>query len=799
MLRIVNRSIIAETVPYLLISTVLLTVIIFAGQVSEFSELFVKKNVPPSLVRTLLYSIIPRILILTVPVSVLIATMMAFGRMSSDVETVALFASGITRRQLLTPTLGLALVASAAVFYLAAVEMPQGARRFKDIRAQLILQGIRTQIKPRVFDDRFANKVLYVDEITRRTDTWDRILLASMEDGPEPIIVTARRGSLDLGDTLGQSQLNLTDGVIHKRTTTKNEDRYDVEVFSQSQVRFDATGKEAQRLAAETSAPPSLRARVLEMTLTELVSAVGGSDLGRRSAIELHRRLAISVSPIVFALLGALLVIARAGVGRGAGLSLAILSAAFYYLLFLGGENLARSGNVPAIVGLWAANGLFLGLALALLRTRHFTFERQPFIAPIQSLFRWLAPHFHQLGPIIIRLWRRRVGRVGRYGRNRSSNWPLLVDRYLGRRFLGLFFLILLGFWVLFLVFTTFELSSDIASNRTPLFYVASYLFYLTPFVVGSIAPPSALIAALVSVSLVGRTSELIALRAAGRSVYRTVLPLLIVCLLVSLAALGWQQAVVPASNAKQEELRFYIKKGRFPTPAEVTTEDFNSNWRSAIEPTVVSGLSRGGRVFHFRSFDPRSNRLDHPLVLELRPSDFTVSRRIEAAQARWDVTESAWVFRQAMVWEFDGEKIISQERHERFQIPLREGPDYFKQPQKKPEAMSFKELDQTIRRLEQSGLDAAEMKVVLERKKASATACLVLGLFGIPFGLRFGRKGALHAVSVGILSGLVFWLAVELFAQMGKHGYFSPTVAAWAPNALLTSAGAYLLFRTRT
>jgi len=158
-----------------------LTVIVLAGQASEFSELFVKKNVPPALVRTLLFSLIPRILILTLPVSLLIGLMMGFARMSSDGEMIALFAGGLSRAQVLAPILVLALAISSATFYLFAFGMPQSARRFREIRAELILQGIRTQVKPRVFDDRFANKILYIGAINRHNDIWDRIFLAISE------------------------------------------------------------------------------------------------------------------------------------------------------------------------------------------------------------------------------------------------------------------------------------------------------------------------------------------------------------------------------------------------------------------------------------------------------------------------------------------------------------------------------------------------------------------------------------------------------------------------------------------
>ena len=83
-----------------------------------------------------------------------------------------------------------------------------------------------------------------------------------------------------------------------------------------------------------------------------------------------HRRLALSISPLVFALLGGALGLRVRRGGKGIGVLLAIGILVVYYLVSVLGESLSRSGTLPVVVGAWAATVLMLVLSLVFLRLR---------------------------------------------------------------------------------------------------------------------------------------------------------------------------------------------------------------------------------------------------------------------------------------------------------------------------------------------------------------------------------------------------------------------------------------------
>ncbi len=845
----IERYLLAEIIPYFLLALLVLTVLVLASQMAEFAELFVKRDVPPTLVRTLLVSLIPRILVLTLPLSLLVAVMTGLGRLHGDHELMILFTSGIGRRHLLVPLLLLALPASAVTFYLAAFDMPQAMRRVKEVRAELILQGIRLQVKPRVFENRFVGTVLYIGEVDRQANLWHHLFLAIEGQNADPnapsglTLITAACGRLELGKAPDNAHLILYDGVIHRRRHTDSGPRYEVETFERTTLRFDAQSREAEQLRTELEAGASpARRKIQELRLPELWAARHDPLLGRRALTEFHKRAAVGVSPLVLVAVGVALGTTRRRGGRSYGFWLSILLAAAYYLMLLGGENLARAGRLPPPIALWLGNAVMASYSVlrlserfSLARTLERMAERLRLTSTTAPPFRTrLALTWDALRIRAQQLEQQMLHRLYRFFRPRAKSAPFTLDglgsvaefvlrfsisdRYIALRFLSLYLTILVGLWTLFIIFTVFELSSDILLNQIPARFVAEYLVYLTPSVLSYLAPPTALMAALVSMSILSQSGELTALRATGVSIPRAAAPILIASALLAGVVAIWQERVVPEANARQELLRFYIKKGRFPSAVELPAASSVANWMVLWSEETIAGLppeASGSpvmasptprshvrfpqRILHFASLDRTARRLSAPLLLDFSPDRFLVRRRLEAEFAQWDEARAAWYLSRVSVWEFEGAHLRSERHFDHLWLRDESGSALLVPPLRKPEAMTSRQLRAQIHALAERGLDPTDLRIAVERRSANAAAVLIMALFGIPFGVTFGRKGARHAIGLGITIGLLYWLTLGLFEQLGRYEYFSPQVAAWSPNGLLLALGLYLLFRVRT
>ncbi|HEU4386342.1 MAG TPA: LptF/LptG family permease, partial [Blastocatellia bacterium] len=200
MLRLIDRYLLREIIPYILLSVVLLTAIIFTHQANRFSEMLVvasRNGLPMLGLWRVMSALIPGILVFTLPISLLVGILVGQGRLSGDSEIVALGANGISRLQVLRPVMAIASVVTLLMIYLTFSLLPVAVHNLKDLKANqaLMFQGLNTQIKPRVFEEAIPNKVLYIEDIDRAKDEWRNILLVDLADDPEQVkIFTAASG-----------------------------------------------------------------------------------------------------------------------------------------------------------------------------------------------------------------------------------------------------------------------------------------------------------------------------------------------------------------------------------------------------------------------------------------------------------------------------------------------------------------------------------------------------------------------------------------------------------------------------
>ncbi len=96
------------------------------------------------------------------------------------------------------------------------------------------------------------------------------------------------------------------------------------------------------------------------------------------------------------------------------------------------------------------------------------------------------------------------------------------MDIYLLRRFFFFFALLTAMFVFLFEAFTFFELLDDIARHRIPFLVVVDYFRYLTPYLLYNLGPLAALVAVLVTLGVMSKNNEIVAIKASGVSLYRS-------------------------------------------------------------------------------------------------------------------------------------------------------------------------------------------------------------------------------------------------------------------------------------
>ena len=347
------------TVPFLY-GIGVFTFILLIARMLKLVELVVNRGVPLLEIGKLFAYILPTFLEVTVPMALLLAVLLSFGRLSADSEIIALKTSGISLYQMIVPVLLFTLLVHLASLFLALYARPWGNSRLKAGLYEIVKTRASAGLKERVFTDDFAGLVIYVEHVEPPGDELGGILIADRRDPNQRNTVLAKRGFLVGNEGTHTVTLRLLDGTIH--TFVPDDKSYHKTDFSVYDVTLNLSAALAKFSQREKDAR--------EMTLGELRAAIKEKTAAGRSAnaerVELHRKFSVPFACVVFGLVAVPLGIqpARAVKSRGFSVSLALIF--LYYLLLTAGETLAQKGALPPVVALWLPNALFALLGAVL-------------------------------------------------------------------------------------------------------------------------------------------------------------------------------------------------------------------------------------------------------------------------------------------------------------------------------------------------------------------------------------------------------------------------------------------------
>jgi LPS export ABC transporter permease LptG/LPS export ABC transporter permease LptF len=770
--RIFTRYIWTEVLSHALLGGALFTFILYMKYMGQLLEMATRNSASLGSVAKIFLLMLPNVLSLTIPMAVLVGVLLGLSRLAADSEITAMRAVGIGVGFFLRVVAAVAVVGWMVSLSVSLYIAPKATAALLNLESSLTNQQASFQVEPRVFYEDFKNYVLYVQDIRAGTGVsrWQRIFLADLSDPVAPKVTTAAEAVVAEGGN-NTLLMRLRNGTEHELVSTANGPEYQVSTFLESELPLSIGAQEEAHIG-HSDTP------ILAMSNRVLYQHTKGPN-GRIYEIEMQKRFAYPAACLVLMLIGIPIGISSRRGGKSAGFVVTIALVFIYYFLSLTGSMLAREGKVPVFAGVWAANILFALCGLFLLRQMATGGAAGAQLAALISKFKTTR---------LLKLSHER-------GKQKSSphkrgRFPLILDDYVLREFLTTFAMVLVSFVLLTLVFTFFELLGDIIRNRTPLVTVGEYLIDLTPSMVYLITPLGVLVAVLVTFGVLTRTNELTAMKATGISLYRVMVPVLVVSALLAVALFLFDESYLPTANRRQEALRSVIK-GR---PAQTFLRPDRKWIFGRQEP------GKPGRIFYYQFFDPTQDRFANLTVFEFNPEDFSLSRRIFASSVHWEPQLQQWVFEHGWERRFDGEKLSSFSQFSVESYPeIVEWPQYFKKEALQSQEMTFGELERYIRDLRQSGFDTKQLSVQLNLKVAYPIVTLVMAVLAIPFALSMGKRGSLTGIAAAIGVAIAYSVIQNTFQQLGDVNLLPTLLAAWAPDLLFGFAGTYLLLRTPT
>ena len=357
------RYLLKELFPVFFLGLLGFTFVLLTGRILQLADLFVNKRVPASFLFQLLYYLLPSFLVLTIPMATLISVLMAFHRLSSDNEIMALKASGISLYQMTPPVILLALFAYGSSLFLSIYSLPRANLASRSLIFEIASTKAHAGVRERVFNDDFEGLVLYVERVDPDRLQWKHIFISDSRNPDEVHTIIAPEGEVLSDPEKLTVTLKLKNGSIHK--LGKKAEVYQIIHFRDYDLRLDlgASWKEAQKTNEK---------HVADMSLSELTNAIRelkAQNLPARPQwVKIHEKFSIPFACIVFALVGIPLGVSSkaAQAGRSMGFAWSIGVLLVYYLLTNAGTSLAERGRVSMELGMWTTNGVFLVLGIYL-------------------------------------------------------------------------------------------------------------------------------------------------------------------------------------------------------------------------------------------------------------------------------------------------------------------------------------------------------------------------------------------------------------------------------------------------
>ena len=769
MMRILDRYVFNEVIPSFFLGVVVFTFVILLNEILRFAQRLVSQSASFADTLAVLLNLLPAVLCITIPMGFLLGVLVALGRLASDSEIVAMRASGVSLYRLLVPVMIASTLAWAASSYLIIRVQPDSNQNVRQVLYKIITSQAGTEVRPRVFYDRlFPNWMFLVLDTPPGVEHWENVILADLSQPQSPRLTFASRGRLLVNPDERNVTFFLEDAELHQvrhRRPADYQRQVSREIFLP--------------LPTDTFFPPedlTIPRGAREMGLTQLATSYQETGLPVYLT-EIYKKFSIPFACFVFGVLGVGFGIRNRRDGKSWGFVVSLGVIFVYYVMLNVGENMAITGRTPPLVGMWTPN-VVLGIAAIALLIRAARDSRGG------------IPGIDHLWAAMVNKWkflkRRRASadktvviiRLPRV----SWSFPNTLDRYIGREFTKFFFLILSALMTVYILGLLIEVIPDAFQHNIPGRTVFQYVFFEQPQILFHMLPLSTLTATLVCFAILTKTSELIAAKAGGVSMYRVAVPVVLIGIGVSVSCFAIQEYMLPYTNRRAAELRDEIKK----RPVQ-THNVLNRKWM----------MGENDVLYNYAYYDQNLRKFSGLNVYEFSTKPFSLVGRFFAQEAQWESERGGWVLSKG--WKRDFDEGREFEEFETQVVHDMEPPSYFVKEEKQSEQMTYLELTNYVEDLSQAGYDVTPLQVARHAKFSFPLAAMVTVLIGIPFSFTPGKKGALYGIGIAIAIGLSYYVTTRIFAFMGETAMLPPLIAAWSPNALFAVAALYGLFNVRT
>ena len=353
---LLDRWLLGELIGPLLFAIAMFTVLaLTVGVLVELVRQIAEFNLPVLIAIQVLLQRLPSFLVLSFPMATLFATLLAYGRLSTNSELTALRSVGVSATRMIIPALVLALVMSSLTFLFNDVLVPRSNRAAEVTLRRALGKAISTEKGDNIIYPRFGRveepdgsfskgllQLFYANKF--RDGTMTRVTLLDFSRAGFTQMLLAESAQWNRQEAKWEffngQILTLTPSGS---TTSADFDRY-LYPFSAAPIRIAKLPKDANNMTVAEA-----------LQAEQLLQSAGDLKGARKLQVRIQEKFTFPMACLVFGLIGSSLgAKPNNRTSRGQGFALSIVMILVYYLLAFSFSALGVKGTLPAVLAAWS-------------------------------------------------------------------------------------------------------------------------------------------------------------------------------------------------------------------------------------------------------------------------------------------------------------------------------------------------------------------------------------------------------------------------------------------------------------
>ena len=357
------------------------------------------------------------------------------------------------------------------------------------------------------------------------------------------------------------------------------------------------------------------------------------------------------------------------------------------------------------------------------------------------------------------------------------------IDRHIIVRFISGTLFLTIALIVFFIVLHYVEYIDDFFDRGATMkdVFLVYYLNYI-PEIIRLTSPLSVFLSAVYLTSKLSQKLQIAALQTSGVSLYRIMVPFVLVGLLMSAILFGFNGWLVPQTQRTVIEFEQKYLKGK----------------QVKIDLHDIHRQNRPGSIIAVGYYDRFSNVANNVSLQDYTQAKI-LSSRIDADRMVWVDSTASWRLEHVTMRDFVHTGWPEHSYVDFLDTTLSVFPTDFARTEREVESMTIPEARDYIESLKRSGANnTGQTRVGYHNKFSYPFANLIVVLIAIPLAAVRRRGGQAVQIGLGLLISFLYLAIIKIVEPFGYKDTLDPAVAAWLPHILFALFGIYLLMKAK-